>query len=385
MTRYATVLADLTRHLSRSEFEKAVRTYNADKGVKTLKTRDMFRQTCYGQLSGCFSVRETENSMRANRSRLYHAGIPPLKRSAYCDALEKRDYRVFEDLFHAAVNKAQLLAGNRKKRFKDPLRIIDASIIPVCLKRFDWARYRKAKGAVKPRLCLDGDNLFPHDARMTNGKVHDVKAMDRLCGETGVIYVLDRGYVDYNSLYHIELGGSTFVTRMKSNGKYKRIRNNVRNKDGPVVSDVIIELTGSETKKHYPEPLRKIKYYDKQSRHTYEFITNDMKTRALDIAAIYKERWQVELLFKWIKQHLKVKSFWGTSENAVWIQLWTALILTVLLWIKRTIDGIMLSANQLLQMMKTTLLCKKSISGLCTNVSPPPEIPSSQLVWDWAL
>jgi hypothetical protein len=192
--------------------------------------------------------------MRANRSRLYHAGIPPLKRSTYCDALEKRDYRVFEDLFHAAVNKAQLPAGNRKKRFKDPQRIREASIIPVCLQRFDGARYR--------------------------------------------------------------LGGSTFVTRMKSNRKYKR---------------------------------------------------------------------QAELFFKRIKQHLKVKSFWGTGENAVWIQLWTALILTVLLWIKRTIDGIMLPANQLLQMMKTTLLGKNSIAGLCTNVSPPPEIPSSQPVWDWAL
>jgi hypothetical protein len=311
------VLAGLLRHLSGSDFEKAVKKHRADKGVRTLSAFDLFKQMVYGQLSGCFSVREIENSLLANSSKLYHSGLPQLKRSTFCDAMERRDCHVFEDVFHGAVDRAQGITGKMKKLFKDPLRIIDASVISLCLKRYDWASYRKAKGAVKLHLSLDGDNLMPYDAYLSAGKVHDVHGMAELCDESGVIYVLDRGYVDYKSLYSIELQGSTFVTRMKSNGAYKRIKNNPHDKDGPIISDVLIQLTGSKTKKHYPKAIRKIKYYDKEYHHTYEFITNNMEMGAQDIADIYKRRWQVELFFKWIKQNLKIKSFWGTSENAV--------------------------------------------------------------------
>ena len=173
--------------------------------------------------------------------------------------MEKRDRHVFEDVFHTVVDKAQGIAGKKNKRFKNPLRIIDASIISVCLARYDWAAYRKAKGAVKLHLSLDGDNLTPYDACLTTGKVHDVHGMSELCDESGVIYVLDRGYVDYKSLYSIDLQGSIFVTRMKSNGAFKRIKNNPHEKNGPIISDVLIQLTGSKTKKLYPKPIRKIK------------------------------------------------------------------------------------------------------------------------------
>jgi hypothetical protein len=379
MTKSTTVLAGLLRHLSRSDFEKAAKSHQADKGVRTLSTFDFFKQMVYGQLSGCFSVREIENSLRANTSKLYHAGLPQLKRSTFCDAMERRDCHVFEDVFHAVVEKAQGIAGRMKKLFKDPLRIIDASVISLCLARYDWASYRKAKGAVKLHLNLDGDNLMPYDAYLSTGKVHDVKGMAELCGEGGVIYVLDRGYVDYKSLYNIELRGSTFVTRMKSNGAFKRIKNNPHEKDGPILSDVLIQLTGSKTKKLYPLPIRKIKYYDGEYHHTYEFITNDLEMSAQDIADIYKRRWQVELFFKWIKQNLKIKSFWGTSENAVFSQIWVALIISVLLWICKTIDGVIASAHQIVQMMKTTLLSKSSILELCTPKPPPPKIASPQL------
>jgi hypothetical protein len=154
----------------------------------------------YGQLSGCFSVREIENSFLVNSSKLYHAGLPQVKRSTFCDAMEKRDHQVFEDVFHTVVEKAQMIAGKTKKLFKNPLRIIDASIISLCLAKYDWASYRKAKGAVKLHLSLDGDNLMPYDAYLSTGKVHDVHGMAELCDESGVIYVLDRGYVDYKSL-----------------------------------------------------------------------------------------------------------------------------------------------------------------------------------------
>jgi hypothetical protein len=380
MTKHTTVLAGLLRHLSRSDFGKAVQNHQADKGVRNLPTFDFFKMMVYGQLSGCFSVREIENSLRANASKLYHAGLPLLKRSTFCDAMEKRDCHVFEEVFHAVVGKALDIAGKMKKLFKSPLRIIDASVISVCLKKYDWAKYRKAKGAVKLHLSLDGDNLMPYDAYLSTGNVHDVHGMDELCDERGVIYVLDRGYVDYKSLYNIELQGSTFVTRMKSNGAYKRIKNNPHEKGGAIISDVLIQLTGSKTKTYYPQPIRKIKYYDAEYRHTYEFITNNMEMSAQEIADIYKRRWQVELFFKWIKQNLKIKSFWGTSENAVFCQIWVALIIAVLLWICKTIDGVIASAHQILQMIKTTLLTKGSIPELCTNKPPPPKIVSPRLL-----
>jgi IS4 transposase len=202
---------------------------------------------------------------------------------------------------------------------------------------------------------------MPYDAYLSTGKVHDVQGMASLCDESGVIYVLDRGYVDYKSLYTIDLQGSTFVTRMKRNGAFKRIKNNPHEQNGVIISDVLIQLTGSKTKNYYPKPIRKIKYHDAEYHHTYEFITNNMDMAAQDIADIYKRRWQVELFFKWIKQNLKIKSFWGTSMNAVFSQIWVALIISVLLWICKTLDGITASAHQILHMIKTTLITKGSI------------------------
>ena len=353
-TKYTTVFGDLLRHFSKSEFETAI--------------------------SGCFSVIETEASMKANGNLLYHFGLKqPIKRSTFCDALERRRHDVFRSTFHALVDKAQGIAGKTKKKFKDPLRIIDATIISVCLSRFNWAKYRKSKGAIKLHLNLDGDNLKPLDAYITDGKVHDVEQMQNLCQETGVIYALDRGYIDYSSLYTIEKRGSVFVTRVKRNMKYKKVQNNPHKNDGHILSDVLIELTGLITKEQYPKQLRKIKYQDPETRKIYEFLTNDMCREAEEIAAIYKERWQVELFFKWVKQHLKIKSFWGTSMNAVYSQIWVALILAILLWINRTLHGITASAYELLIMLKSTLFTKNSLSGLCTNIPTPKPYNSLQL------
>jgi len=373
----------MLRHLSISEFEKAVFDSKGDFRTRVLSCWDLFKTMLYALISTCFSVREIETSMRVNGNRLYHAGLKQIKRSTFCDALEKRKNEIFKNVFHKLVNKAQNVSGTIKKKFKDPLRIIDASIISLCLARFDWAKYRKAKGAVKLHLNLDGDTHIPFDAYLTDGKVHDVKQIENLACETGVIYVMDRGYVDYKSLYSIELQGSVFVTRMKTNGAFKRVHNNPHEKDGEIISDVLIELTGTVSKKLYPKALRKVKYYDKETNKTYEFLTNDMEREAHEIAAIYKERWEVELFFKWIKQHLKIKSFWGTSQNAVYSQIWVALILTILIWLNRTLDGITVSPYELLIMMKSTLLTKNTLLGLCTNISSPMTVDdSSQLLFE---
>ena len=377
MTKYTTVFGDLLRHFSRSDFYSAVSGYKADFRARALSCYDLFKTMIYGLVSGCFSVREMEASMKANRNRLYHAGLKtPIKRSTFCDALEKKRHGIFQSAFHAMTEKAQKTAGTMKKKFKDPLRIIDASIISLCIKRFDWAKYRKTKGAVKLHLNLDGDNFMPYDATLTNGKVHDAMQMQNLCQESGVIYVLDRGYVDYKSLYCIELQGSVFVTRVKSNSTYKKIEIRPHEEGGPIISDVLIALTGTITKTYYPNVLRKVKYYDSETGKTYEFLTNDLERDAMEIAAIYKERWEVELFFKWIKQHLKIKSFWGTSMNAVYSQIWVALILTILLWINKTLNGISMSAYEMLIMIRVALLTKNDLVGLCTNI--PPAKPNYQ-------
>jgi len=369
MAKYTTVFSDLLSHFSRSDFDSAVSGYKADYKTRVLSCYDLFKTMIYGQVSGCFSVREIEASMKANKDRLYHAGLKkPIKRSTFCDALEKKKHQIFQSAFHAMAEKAQKTAGTMKKKFQDPLRVIDASVISLSIRKFNWAKYRTTKGAIKIHFSLDGDNHIPYDAVLTDGKVHEAKCMQNLCQESGVIYVLDRGYVDYKSLYNIELHGSIFVTRVKGNAAYKRIQINPHTEDGSILSDVLIELKGPITKAYYPVPLRKIKYYDEGTKRTYEFLTNDMKREAQEIAAIYKERWQVELFFKWIKQHLKVKCFWGTSENAVYSQIWVALILTILLWINKTLNGIVMSTYEILIRIKAALLTKNDLAGLCTNI-----------------
>ena len=372
MTKYTTVFASLLRYLSRSDFQSAIQHHRkADFKVRVLSCYDLLKTMLYGLISNCFSVRELETSMRVNGNRLYHAGLKQIKRSTFCDALEKRPNGLFENVFTELVDKAQIIAGKMRKKFTNPLRIIDASIISLCLSMFDWAKYRKAKGAVKIHLNLDGDNCIPFDAYLTNGKVHEVERMQNLTLESGVIYVMDRGYINFNSLYSIELQGSVFVTRMKTNCAHRRIKNNPCSNDGPVLTDVIIELTGPKSKVDYPQSLRKIKYQDPETKKVYEFLTNDMEREAEEVANIYKERWEVELFFKWIKQHLKIKSFWGTSMNAVYSQIWVALILTILIWIAKTLDGIAASPHELLVMMRTSLLTKNSLIGLCTNITQP--------------
>ena len=372
MTKYTTVFTNLLRYFSRSDFENAVKGLKGNFKVRTLTCFELFKTMLFGQIAGCFSVREIETSLKANQNRLYHSGLKVVKRSTFCDALEKRSEGIFKRMFHIMVEKAQEIGSKAHKKFTDPLRIIDASIISLCLNKFDWAKYRKAKGGIKLHLNFDGDNRIPYNASLTVGSIHDVKQLVNLSKEPGVIYVLDRGYVDYKLLYYIELGSSIFVTRMKSNGKYKTVRYNAHKKNGPVLSDVVIRLSGTQIKKHYPKELRKVKYYDEVTNKTYEFLTNDMTRDAEEIAAIYKERWEIELFFKWMKQHLRIKSFWGTSENAVYSQIWVALILSILLWINKTLDGIKQSVYQLLIMMKSTLLTKNTLLEICSNTEPKP-------------
>ena len=224
--------------------------------------------------------------MKVNGSHLYHAGLRQIKRSTFCDALEKRKNAIFRSAFHDVANKAQMIAGKMKKKFSDPLRIIDMTVIPLCIERFDWTKYRATKGAVKLHLILDGDNLMPFNACLTDGKVHEKNRMKHLTDEPGVLYAMDREYIDYKSLYNIELRGSVFVTRMKNNCSFTRTQSN-HHEGGAVLSDVLIELAGPCAKTYYPKPLRKIKSFYGTSRNAVysqdmgrvntDFIAMDIK------------------------------------------------------------------------------------------------------------
>jgi len=201
MANHTTVIGNLLSHLERSDFKKAINEYQGDKRVRTLSTSDLLKTLVYGQVTSAFSVREIETSLAANSPRLYHCGLKAVKRSTLCDALEKRDHRIFEAEFNALATKARQIAGNTGRRYKNPLKIIDASTMELCLDRFDWAKFRATKGAVKLHLKLDGDTLYPEQARLTSGAVHEVNEMSNLCGKAGELYVMDRGYIDYKRLY----------------------------------------------------------------------------------------------------------------------------------------------------------------------------------------
>ena len=374
MANHTTVMGNLLSHLERSDFQKAVRAHAGDKRVRTLSTLDVLKTLIYGQVTSAFSVREIESSMAVNSSKLYHCGMKPAKRSTLCDALEKRDHRIFESEFNVLAAKARQIAGNKGRRYKNPLKIIDASTIELCLDRFDWAKFRTTKGAVKLHLKLDGDTLYPEQVRLTTGAVHEVNEMSSLCQNSGEIYVMDRGYVDYKRLYDIELAKSFFVTRMKANCDYEIEQEMFRSKTGAIRYDGIIRLRSKNGRESYPGLIRRVRYHDDEYDRSYVFITNNFELAAQEIADIYKARWQVELFFKWIKQNLKIKTFWGTSKNAVFIQIWVALIVSLLLWLHKYIDGIAVSAQRIIQAMKTTILTRRTILELFSR-EVLPDIP----------
>lgn len=376
MANHTTVMGNLLSHLERSDFQKAVKDHAGDKRVRTLSTFDVLKTLVYGQVTSAFSVRELESSLAVNSSKLYHCGLKPVKRSTLCDALEKRDHRIFESEFNALAAKARQIAGNTGHRYKNPLKIIDASTIELCLERFDWAKFRTTKGAVKLHLKLDGDTLYPEQARLTTGAVHEVNEMSSLCRNSGEIYVMDRGYVDYKRLHDIELAKSFFVTRMKANCDYEVEQELFRSQSEAVRYDGIIRLRSKKGRESYPGQIRRVRYHDSEYDRCYVFITNNFELSAQEIADIYKARWQVELFFKWIKQNLKIKTFWGTSKNAVFIQIWVALIVSLLLWLHKHIDGIAVSAQRIIQALKTTILTRRTIFELFKH-EVLPDIPDS--------
>jgi len=316
----------------RHEFDKVVRNVSGNRYVKHFTCWCQFTVMLFAQISGKDSLREIQNAFMVYAHKLYHLGLKAVKRSTLADANESRDYHIYESLFYKALEHCKSVTPKHKFRFKNPLFSIDASVIDLCLSMFRWAKFRTTKGAIKLHCQFDHSGHIPSFVYITTGNSHDVTAARSfLTPVADSIYCMDRGYIDYKFLYSIEQAKAFFVTRAKDNIRYEVIGQHTQSKNNAVISDEIISLSGYYQQKDYPKQLRLIKYWDIEHNRLFSFLTNNFHLAAITIAQIYKARWQVETFFKWIKQNLKIKTFLGTSKNAVLSQVWIAMIYYLLL------------------------------------------------------
>jgi hypothetical protein len=351
-------------HLSAYEFQKCVARYRGDSHGRGFSCWDQYLAMAFAQLTYRESLRDIEACLRSMSGKLYHIGFRgQVSRSTLADANETHDWRIYADF-------AQVLIGIARPLYaQDPIGVdldqslyaLDSTTIDLCLSLFPWAKFRKHKGAVKMHTLLDLHGNIPTFISITDGKVHDVNILDEILPEAGAFYVMDRGYVDFERLYVFTLSAAFFVVRTKSNVLLQRRYSHPVDKTTGVRSDHTVILTALDSAKAYPEQLRRVSYLDVKTRKRFKFLTNNFTLPALTIALIYKSRWQVELFFKWIKQHLRIKAFFGTSENAVKTQIWIAVSVYVLVAIVRKRLEMEASLYQILQILSVTLFEKTPI------------------------
>lgn len=332
MAHYTTILNELLNILPRHAFEGLVKSHNGDRYVKRFDCWNQLTAMIYAQASGKQSLRDIQQGLEANPARLYHLGLKTIKRSTLSDANSKRPYQIFQGLFNKLLGRCQEIAPKHDFRFKNPLHSLDASVIDLCLSVFPWAKFRTTKGAVKIHCGLDHSGMLPDFLMITDAKKHEVSVAKKFLPIIpDSIYCMDKGYTDFTFFRHIHDAKAFFVTRAKDNLDCRVVgQHSETNKKG-VVADELIELKGFYTQQDYPKLLRLVTYYDWETSKELVFITNNMRLSALTIARIYKARWQIEIFFKWIKQNLKIKTFLGTSENAVMTQIWIAMCYYLLL------------------------------------------------------
>jgi len=324
----------------------------------------------FGQLTNRDSLRDLIVAITAHNKKIYHLGLGKnVTRSNLSKANENRDSKIFEEFAYYLIDIARNKLKNENFEIKGKVYAFDSSTIDLCLNVFWWAKFRKAKGGIKLHTLYDITTQIPAFIHITAATVNDINAMDYIPYESDAYYIFDRGYVDYERLYKITLLSAYFVVRAKSNLKFRRIYSRKVNKSTGVQTDQIGRLTGFYVSKDYPEKLRKVKYHDSEMNRTFVFLTNNMTLTAQEIALLYKNRWQVELFFKWIKQHLKVKTFWGYSENAVRIQIYTAIITYCLVAIIGHDLKIGRSTYEILQILGISLLDKTPVKELFTNIN----------------
>ena len=365
------VFSQLVSLVPKYEFDKCVSKYNGNYRTKDFKCWSQFLCMLFGQITYRESISDIINCLTAHKNKVYHLGIINLVAvSSLTRANENRDWKIYQDYAHYLIQLVRPLYVDDNEftlELDNTVYALDSSTIDLCLTTFYWAKFRKNKGAVKMHTLLDLRGNIPVFIEITDGKIHDVNILDKIVFEIGSFYVMDKAYIDFEKLFEIKEALAFFVVRAKSNFAYKRLYSNKKDKTSGVKYDQIIKLTGYKSKKLYPDKLRKIKYYDKRKNKIYEFITNNFKLDALLIANLYKQRWQIELFFKWIKQHLKIKSFWGHSENAVKTQIWIAVSTYLLVAYAKKILHLDRTIYEILQILSVSAFDKTPINELFTD------------------
>ncbi len=356
-----TIFSQLMDLLPLPEFRRCVERYRGDYKVQSFSCLDQFLCLAFAQLTYRESLRDIEACLRAQQAKLYHMGFRGrISRTTLADANEQRDWRIFRDFAQGLIRTARELYRDEPLGidFADTVYAFDSTTIDLCLSLFPWAQFRRRKSAVKLHTLLDVRGSIPTSVYVTGGQVHDVNLLDQLLPEPGAFYLLDRGYLDFARLYRVTQAGAFFVTRTKVNTQFYRRCSRLVDRSTGVRSDQVIRLTGPKTSKLYPSPLRRVHYFDAKRDLRLIFLTNNFPLPALIIAQLYRARWQVELFFRWIKQHLRIKAFYGTTENAVKTQVWVALSTYLLVAILKKRLGLELSLYKILQILSISLFEK---------------------------
>lgn len=359
-----TIFSQLMEFIPTYEFNQCVKRYRGNYKIKNFTCREQFFCMAFAQLTYRESLRDIQACLRAANKKLYHMGIrSKVSRNTLAHANQTRDWRIYADFAQVLIREARGLYINEDfgVQLEQTVYALDSTTIDLCLSLFPWALFRKRKAAVKLHTLIDLRGNIPTVIFITPGKVHDVNMLDDLVIEAGAIYIMDRGYLDFERLYKIHQSSAFFVTRAKSNFDFKRQYSGHVDKAIGVLCDQTVTLRGFYAKKSYPDKLRRIKYYDAEKKKRLVFLTNNFLLPAVTIADIYRCRWQVELFFKWIKQHLRIKAFYGTSENAVKTQIWIAISVYVLVAIVRKRLKLSLSLYTILQILSVTLFEKTPI------------------------
>jgi len=369
------IFSQVMDHLPIHTFRKCVERYSGNRYVKSFNCLDQFLCMAFGQLTHRESLRDIEICLRAHKPKLYHIGIRGgISRNTFSNANKTRDWRIYADFAHALIKIARPLYSREDLglELKNTVYALDASTIDLCMSVFPWALFRSTKSAVKLHTLLDLRGNIPIFMHISDGKMHDVNALDLLIPETGAFYIMDRGYLDFKRLYSWHTAGAYFVIRAKSNTKFKRRYSRSVEMNKGVKCDQTIVLTGLNSSTAYPNTLRRIHYYDSETEKHFNFLTNNFVCSAQTIADLYRYRWQIELFFKWIKQHLRIKTFYGTSENAVKTQIWIAVSVYVLVAIIKKRLNIETSLYNILQVLSLTLFEKIPLFQLLDNSNNNP-------------
>jgi hypothetical protein len=374
MNQGRTVFAQLMDYLPIRRFQAIVERHRGDRKVTRFHCLDQFYCMAFAQLTWRESLRDIEACLQAQPSKLYHLGIRArqVRRSTLADANEQRDWRIFAELAQLLIQEARALYADESIGIDldEPVYAFDSTTVELCLALFPWARFRRHKGAIKLHTLLDIRGSIPSFIWLSTGKVHDVHGLDHLIFEPGSFYLFDRGYLDFQRLYRIHTSGAFFVTRAKRNMQFRVVASRPVDKSTGLRCDQTIVLTGLHSPQDYPDRLRRIRFVDPESGQGYVFLSNNHTLPVLHIPHLYKMRWRVELFFKWIKQHLRIKAFYGTSANAVLVQVWTAISVFVIVALLRKRLRIEMDMYRILQILSLHVFEKVPIHQLLTETKP---------------